>query len=100
MTGSLNHRPSQAHVRAHIDAAGFRWVNPKARAMVSGAATGFARPDHRLADVALIAPWAGSGQLLSRFLSDPRALRVFNFGMAALLVASIWPGLRTRLTAA
>jgi threonine/homoserine/homoserine lactone efflux protein len=93
-----------------LDAAGFQWVNPKAWAMVLGAVTSFARPDHLLIDVPsialvlmaiglpCIALWAGSGQLLSRFLSDPRALRVFNIGMAALLVASIWPGLRALLT--
>jgi threonine/homoserine/homoserine lactone efflux protein len=95
-----------------LDAAGFQWVNPKAWAMVLGAVTSFARPDHLLVDVPsialvlmaiglpCIALWAGSGQLLSRFLADPRALRVFNFGMAALLVASIWPGLRALLIAA
>jgi threonine/homoserine/homoserine lactone efflux protein len=94
-----------------LDAAGFQWVNPNAWAMVLGAVTSFARPDHLLIDVPSIALmlmvmviglpcvalWAGSGQLLSRFLSDPCALRVFNIGMAALLVASIWPGLRVLL---
>jgi threonine/homoserine/homoserine lactone efflux protein len=87
-----------------IDAAGFQWVNPKAWAMVLGAVTNFARPDHLLVDVPLIAGvlivvglpcialWAGSGQLFSRALADPRALRAFNYGMAALLVASILLG--------
>jgi threonine/homoserine/homoserine lactone efflux protein len=95
-----------------LDAAGFQWVNPKAWAMVLGAVTSFARPDHLLVDVPsialvlmaiglpCIALWAGSGQLLSRFLAEPRALRVFNFGMAALLVASILPGLKALLIAA
>ena len=95
-----------------LDAAGFQWVNPKAWAMVLGAVTSFARPDHLLVDVPsialvlmaiglpCIALWAGSGQVLSRFLSHPRALRVFNITMAALLVASIWPGLRALLIAA
>lgn len=95
-----------------LDAAAFQWVNPKAWAMVLGAVTSFARPDHLLVDVPLIALvlmtvglpcialWAGSGQLLSRALSDPRALRVFNIGMAAVLVASILPGLWTLLSAA
>ncbi len=95
-----------------LNAAAFQWVNPKAWAMVLGAVTSFARPAHLLGDVPMIALvlmgiglpcialWAGSGQVLSRFLSDPRALRVFNIGMAALLIASIWPGLRPLLTAA
>jgi threonine/homoserine/homoserine lactone efflux protein len=94
-----------------LDAAGFQWVNPKAWAMVLGAVTSFARPDHLLVDVPLIALvlmaiglpcialWAGSGQMLRRFLSDARALRAFNLGMAALLVASLLPSLRTLLLA-
>jgi threonine/homoserine/homoserine lactone efflux protein len=88
-----------------VDAAGFQWANPKAWAMVLGAITNFARPDHLFADVLLIALmlmaiglpcivlWAGSGQLLRRFLSEPRALRIFNFSMATLLIASILPGI-------
>lgn len=102
--------PHGANARARplgvLDAAGFQWVNPKAWAMVLGAVTSFAQPDHLLVDVPLvalvliaiglpcIALWAGSGQLLSRALADPRALRIFNVGMAGLLVASIVPGLR------
>ena len=90
-----------------LDAAAFQWVNPKAWAMVLGAITSFARPDHLLTDVPLIAAtlmivglpcimlWAGCGQLLSRFLADPRALRAFNLGMAALLIVSILPGIYT-----
>jgi len=88
-----------------LEAAAFQWVNPKAWAMVLGAVTSFARPNHLLADVSVIASvlvvvgmpcillWAGAGQVLSRFLADPRALRGFNLGMAALLVASILPGI-------
>jgi len=103
--------PHGASARARpfrtIDAVGFQWVNPKAWAMVLGAVTSFARPAHLLIDVPVVAAvlmviglpcialWAASGQILSRFLSDPRALRAFNFGMAGLLVASIWPGLRS-----
>lgn len=95
-----------------LDAAGFQWVNPKAWAMVLGAVTSFARPDHLAVDVPLIALvliavglpcitlWAGSGQLLSRFLADRRALRTFNLGMAALLVASILPGIWRALAGA
>ena len=87
-----------------IDAAGFQWVNPKAWAMVLGAVTNFARPDHLLVDVPLIAgvlivvglPCIALGRdrasCSARALSDPRALRAFNYGMAALLVASILPG--------
>jgi threonine/homoserine/homoserine lactone efflux protein len=99
-SASSRQRPFNA-----LDAAAFQWVNPNAWAMVLGAVTSFARPDHLAADVPLIAfvllvvgfpcigLWASSGQLLSRFLAEPRALRTFNIGMAALLIASILPGL-------
>lgn len=101
--------PNGARARARpfsaLDASAFQWVNPKAWAMALGAVTSFARPDHLAIDVPLIALtlmavgfpcivlWAGAGQMLSRFLADPRALRLFNIGMAALLVASILPGI-------
>ena len=40
-----------------------------------------------------IALWAGSGSMLRNWLARADVLRVFNWGMAALLVASILPGL-------
>ena len=88
-----------------IDAAAFQWVNPKAWAMTLGATTSFARPDHLTVDVSLvalvlaafglpcIALWAGGGTVIRRLLGRPGALRAFNIGMAALLVASLLPGL-------
>jgi threonine/homoserine/homoserine lactone efflux protein len=101
--------PGQSGSRARpmnaLEAAAFQWVNPKAWAMVLGAVTSFARPDRMMLDVPLIALvliltgvpcitlWAGSGSALKRFLSEPAALRTFNYGMAALLVVSILPGL-------
>ena len=101
--------PNSAGARAQpfgfIDAAGFQWVNPKAWAMVLGAVTNFARPDHLAMDVPLIAAilvalglpcialWAGFGQMLRRFLDEPGMLRAFNVAMAMILVASIIPSL-------
>jgi threonine/homoserine/homoserine lactone efflux protein len=88
-----------------LDAAAFQWVNPKAWAMVLGAVATFARPGHIALDVPIIAAvllvvglpcitlWAGSGLALKRVLRHPRLLRVFNVGMAAVLIASILPGL-------
>ncbi len=100
--------PHAARTRAQpfgvLDAAAFQWVNPKAWAMVLGAVTSFARPEHLAFDVPLIALvliavglpcialWAGFGQVLSRFLADPKMLRAFNIAMAALLVVPIVPG--------
>jgi threonine/homoserine/homoserine lactone efflux protein len=88
-----------------IDAVAFQWVNPKAWAMVLGAVASFARPGHFGVDVPTIAAvlmlvglpcillWASAGSVLRRFLRQPRILRLFNLSMAALLAASIVPGL-------
>lgn len=94
-----------------LEAAAFQLVNPKAWAMVLGAVTSFARPAHLAFDVPVIAAvlvvvgmpcillWASFGQMLRRFRSDPKMLRVFNMGMAALLVASIAPSIWTLISA-
>ena len=86
-----------------VDAAAFQWVNPKAWAMVLGAATSFSRPDHLVADVIMIAAvlglcgfpcimlWAGGGTMVRRLLTRPVTLRAFNVGMAALLIVSLLP---------
>lgn len=88
-----------------LDAAAFQWVNPKAWAMTLGAATSFARPDDFLTDIAIVSAtfcvagfpcitlWAGGGTVVRQLLSSPASLRAFNIAMAALLVASLVPGL-------
>lgn len=86
-----------------LQAAAFQWVNPKAvLAVVSGIAI-YVRPDHQWVDfpiviavftvvtVLAVALWAGFGVALRVFLKDPARARIFNFAMAALLVASIVP---------
>ena len=96
---------ARAQPLTFLDAAAFQWVNPKAWAISLGAVTSFARPDHFATDIAIIAGvicvtglpcimlWAGGGTLVRRLLTRPGALRAFNIGMAALLVASLLPGL-------
>jgi threonine/homoserine/homoserine lactone efflux protein len=99
--------PRDAHVRKQplstLNAAAFQWVNPKAWAMALGAVASFARHDHFIIDVAIIAVvriivglpcislWAGSGLAMRQLLHREKALRLFNIGMAALLVLSILP---------
>ncbi len=87
-----------------LQAAAFQWVNPKGWAFGMTAITLYA-PDHSLAQVMLVAVlfcgfgipanivWTLMGTVLRRWLSSPRRLRVFNFTMAALLVASLYPAL-------
>lgn len=85
-----------------LQAAAFQWVNPKAWAMALTALTAYA-PGQTLAAVLLVAGifgainlptvslWALIGREMRRFLTSPRRLLAFNWIMAALLVASLWP---------
>lgn len=85
-----------------LAAAAFQWVNPKAWAMALGAAAAY-MPDPSVGASALLAlafglvnlpsvsVWAAAGQGLRRWLDDPRRRTVFNWSMAALLVASLYP---------
>lgn len=85
-----------------LQAAAFQWVNPKAWAMALTALSVYA-PDATLAAFGLvalvfgavnlpsIALWAVMGQQMARLLTSPARLRAFNWTMAALLIASLYP---------
>lgn len=86
-----------------VQAALFQWINPKAWFMVISAISTFtASPSNALMNVSLIALiflivfipcaaiWTGFGVALSHFLTGAR-LRVFNWCMAILMVASVIP---------
>ncbi len=93
---------TQGRPLTFLQAAGFQWVNPKAWIMALGAVTIYA-PGQEWGAVAWVAfgflsvgwtttvIWTVLGLGLRRFLQRPKALRAFNFTMAALLVASLWP---------
>ena len=93
---------ARGHPLTFTQAAAFQWVNPKAWIMSLGAVTLYAPGQEWLA-VAWVALgflsvgwtttviWTVLGLGLRRFLQKPRALRAFNFTMAALLIASLWP---------
>ena len=84
-------------------AAAFQWVNPKAWIMAVTACATYGDPDRATASVLLVAAvfgtmglpcvsiWASFGSGLRRTLADPAKLRIFNYTMAALLVASLYP---------
>jgi len=86
-----------------LQAAGFQWVNPKAWAMALGAITTYTPRAGYTANVLIVAlvfsvinlpcigVWTGFGVGLRRFLDRPAILRAFNWGMAALLVLSLYP---------
>lgn len=85
-----------------LQAAAFQWVNPKAWAMVLTAISVYT-PEQSVQMVVLmslifaainlpsIGTWTMLGQQMARFLTSPRRLVVFNWSMATLLVASLYP---------
>ncbi len=85
-----------------IQAALFQWVNPKAWAMALTALSVYS-PSQSLGAVALVAAvfgcinlpsvslWVVLGQQMRKLLTSPKRLAVFNFSMAVLLVASLYP---------
>lgn len=83
-----------------LEAALFQWLNPKAWAMALGALGAYAAAVGGVPVVAVIfaavgpvamIPWIVAGQKIGRFLTSPRRLRLFNWTMAGLLVASMLP---------
>lgn len=85
-----------------LQAAAFQWVNPKAWAMALGAVSAYVVEPSAWAYAAVagafacvnlpsVAVWAGAGQAVRRWLDGPGRLRAFNWGMAGLLVLSLWP---------
>jgi len=86
-----------------LQAAAFQWVNPKAWAMVVGAIAAYTMPENYTTSLLLITLvyaltgtpgsllWAAFGSAMRNFLTDPVKVRWFNWGMAALLVASLYP---------
>ena len=97
VAGAARNRPF-----SFLQAAAFQWVNPKAWTMALGAIAAYA-PHHDLTAVLWVAAvftlvnfpsvgaWAVLGQGLGGWLADPRRLRIFNYTMAGLLLASLWP---------
>lgn len=85
-----------------LQAAAFQWVNPKAWAMALTAISAYS-PGHTLGAIALVAlvfgavnlpsvgSWTVIGQQMARLLTNPRRLALFNWTMALLLVASLYP---------
>jgi threonine/homoserine/homoserine lactone efflux protein len=91
--------------------AAFQWVNPKGWLVGVAAIAAFLdrRAGDALAQAAIFAvvfmlvalpvclPWLASGAVLQRFLRTPRARRILNVAMAALLAASTIPLVWIRL---
>ena len=84
-----------------LQAAAFQWVNPKAWTMALTAITLYAAGSiwsvvavaavFGAINLPCIGTWTVLGRGMRRFLTSPGRLRAFNWTMAALLVASLWP---------
>ncbi|MEM6373270.1 MAG: LysE family translocator [Pseudomonadota bacterium] len=102
-----NAAPTQGNATAgtpmtFLQAAAFQWVNPKAWTMALTAVTVYT-PDTTLPAIALVAvvfgainlpavsSWTLLGQQMARVLTNTRRLTAFNWAMATLLVASLYP---------
>jgi len=87
-----------------LQAAAFQWVNPKAWTMALTAITIYA-PDRSVWTIGAVAlafgavnlpsvsTWTVLGQQMKRVLTNPNRLRAFNWTMATLLLATLWPAL-------
>ena len=86
-----------------LHAAMFQWVNPKAWAMALTGAAVYTVPTNYLPSLLVMALvfglinlptitcWAAFGVRMRGVLQDPARVRVFNYTMAVLLVASLIP---------
>jgi threonine/homoserine/homoserine lactone efflux protein len=95
---------SRAKPMTSLQAALFQWVNPKAWAIALTAVTVYA-PSQSLAAIGLIALicgvinmpsvfiWVLLGSKMQRLLSSGVRLKVFNYSMALLLLATLYPAI-------
>lgn len=86
-----------------LGAVAFQWINPKAWVMALGALAAYLPASSSIIDVALLAViygvlcfpcvgiWAGFGTTLNKFLKTPEKVRLFNKGVAILLLLSLYP---------
>ena len=89
-----------------LQAAAFQWINPKAWVMGVTAVATYTLPERYEFSVLVVAlvfgavnlpsvsSWVLFGTALRRALSNPGVLRLFNWTMAVLLIASLYPALR------
>lgn len=100
--------PAAASARARpisfVEAMLFTWVNPKVWVSALGAAAAFTTIGgdllHESSVIAAVlaafclisvVAWAAFGTAIGRYLASPRARRIFNWSMAALLALSLIP---------
>lgn len=101
-SGSIGNVKVKAQPMTFIQAVAFQWVNPKAWSMALTAVSVYA-PNKDLVSIVLVATvfslvnfpciacWAGLGSKIKLYLTKPSRLKAFNYFMAGLLVASLYP---------
>lgn len=103
--GPVDSSPGNPHAKpmTFLQAVLFQWVNPKAIAMALAATATYTDPSRYAESLLVVAlvfgsinlpcvsVWAGFGVALRNWLKDPAKLRLFNVGMAVLLVVSFLP---------
>lgn len=112
-TASFGGKKETQKPLSFFEAAGFQYANPKAWVMALSLMSTFVIPQTSfimnviiitllvmLVNLPCISVWALFGTAIGRLLKNPRALTVFNFFMAALLVATVLVMLRHSSTAA
>jgi threonine/homoserine/homoserine lactone efflux protein len=99
----LSEAAAGASPQTFLQAAAFQWVNPKAWAMALGGVTTYTPQAGYAVNLLIVAAvftlinlpcvgiWTGFGVGLRRYLDRPTVLRTFNWGMATLLVLSLYP---------
>ncbi len=104
-SGAPNGTAGAARPMTFWQAAAFQWVNPKAWAMALTATANYASSGSvavvavvavvfSLVNLPSVSVWAWGGEALRDWLQNPKALRAFNWTMAALLIASLVPVLQ------
>ena len=98
----VKERKATGRPMTFLQAAAFQWVNPKAWAMALTAITVYVADDGALmllvaalifacVNLPSVTVWTVMGQQMARILTNPARLRMFNWTMAALLIASLYP---------
>ncbi len=98
----IRQRDATSTPMTFLQAAAFQWVNPKAWAMALTAITVYVADNgpwmllvgatcFAIVNLPSVTIWTVMGQQMARFLTNPVRLRAFNWTMAALLIASLYP---------
>jgi len=105
-SGPVKEGEAKARPMTFLEACAFQWVNPKAWMMAVTAISTyrvfedttlnaiFVALNFAVANLPSVLVWVWFGAGMRKLLSDPGRVRIFNWTMAALLVASLWPIVR------